>query len=150
MTIAGYQFKYIGEIRPALNADGSVRLFFPQPQYQNKRGLALNRYGDGAFCKFKITRLIQASGVYILVIDNEVRYVGECVNLSARFNSGYGNISPRNCYKGGQETNCRINKLVCSAALAGKQVSLLFFQTVGYKAMEAALRSAVKAAWNLA
>jgi hypothetical protein len=43
--------------------------------------------------------------------------------LSARFNAGYGNISPKNCFKGGQETNCRVNNLVHSAALAGERIS---------------------------
>jgi hypothetical protein len=51
-------------------------------------------------------------------------------------------------FKGGQETNCCLNNLVYSAAGAGGQISLLFFQTADYKAMEAALRSALKCAWN--
>jgi len=76
------------------------------------------------------------------------QYVGECANLSARFNTGYGNISPKNCFKGGQETNCRLNNLLYSAIVAGQRISLWFFQTADYKAMELALRDTLKLRWN--
>ncbi len=33
---------------------------------------------------------------------------------------GYGHISPRACFKGGQDTNCRINNLI----LQGVNISL--------------------------
>jgi hypothetical protein len=34
-------------------------------------------------------------GVYILTVNSDPHYVGECVNLSRRFNGDYGNISPK-------------------------------------------------------
>jgi hypothetical protein len=148
MKIADYEFERIGDINPVRDADGSIERFMPQRRYKNLRNVSLNKYGEGPFCKFKISNRLQTSGVYILTIDDEVRYVGECANLSARFNSGYGNISPKNCFKGGQETNCRLNNLVYLAAIAGQRISLWFFQTADYKAMEAALRSTMKLAWN--
>jgi hypothetical protein len=120
----------------------------PQGRYRNGRNLRLNTYGAGPFCKFTIPQRFQTSGVYILTVDDKVWYVGECANLSVRFNAGYGNISPKNCFKGGQETNCRLNNLVYTAAKAGERISLWLFQTVDYKSVEAALRSALKPAWN--
>jgi hypothetical protein len=84
---------------------------------------------------------------HVLTID-DVRYVGECANLSARFNAGYGSISLKNCFKGGQEANCRMNNLVYLAALAGQRISLWFFPTADYKSMEGAMRSTLKLAWN--
>lgn len=83
-----------------------------------------------------------------MVVGSDIRYVGECVNLSARFNAGYGNISPKNCYKGGQETNCRVNNLVYRAASEGETLSLFFHETVEYKAVEARLRAVLQAPWN--
>jgi hypothetical protein len=65
----------------------------------------------------------------------------KCANLSARFNAGYGNISPKNCFKGGQETNCRLNNLLHAALLGGQRISLWFFQTVEYKSIEATFAS---------
>src|SRR5688572_9281851 len=148
MRIAEYEFEHVCDIDPIRNADGSVQQFTPQSRYENRAIVSLNRYGQGPFCKFRIPNLFSTSGVYVLAIGEEIRYVGECTNLSARFNAGYGNISPRNCFKGGQETNCRLNSLVYIAAQGGERISLWFFQTVDHKAMEAVLRVTLKAAWN--
>src|SRR5579871_3679680 len=139
MTIADYKFEYVSDIEPARDIDGSVRPFMPQDRYKNARNLPLNKYGSGPFCKFTIARRFQTSGVYALTVDDQIRYVGECANLSARFNAGYGNISPKNCFKGGQETNCRLNNSVYMAAQAGGRISLWFFQTPDYKSVEAHL-----------
>lgn len=35
-------------------------------------------------------------------------YIGETDNLEKQFRQGYGNISPRNCFKGGQSTNYKM------------------------------------------
>jgi hypothetical protein len=148
MKIAEYEFEHICDIAPTRGADGTVQQFMPQERYTNLRNLPLNKYGAGPFCKFKIPNRVQLSGVYVLTINDEIRYVGECANLSARFNMGYGNISPKNCFKGGQETNCRLNNLVYLAAVAGQRISLCFFSTTNHKRMEAALRSTLKLAWN--
>jgi hypothetical protein len=148
MRIAGYEFVDICVIEPQRETDGSVRQFAPQSLYKNARNLPLNTYGTGPFCKFKITSSLQASGVYVLSVDAKVRYVGECANLSKRFSAGYGNISPKNCYKGGQETNCRLNNLVYSASLGGERIVLSFFRTADYKRVEASLRSTLKPIWN--
>jgi hypothetical protein len=148
MKIADYEFEHVGDIQPVRGPDGSIQQLMPQGRYKNARNVPLNRYGAGPFCRFKIPNRFRTSGVYVLTIGDEVRYVGECANLSARFNTGYGNISPKNCFKGGQVTNCRLNNLICLAAAAGQRISLWFFQTADYKAMEAALRSTLKLAWN--
>ena len=148
MRIAGYEFEHICDIELLRDTDGSVLGFMPQDRYNNARNLPLNRYGVGPFCKFKISNRFRASGVYVFVIAGEVRYVGECANLSGRFNVGYGNISPKNCFKGGQETNCRLNNLIYTVVQAGQRISLWFFQTAAYKSVEAALRSALNPPWN--
>lgn len=148
MKIAGYEFEHVCDIDSARATDGSVQLFMPQDRYKNARNLPLNKYGGGPFCKFKIANRLQDSGVYVLTVDEEVRYVGECANLSARFNAGYGNIPPKNCFKGGQETNCRLNNLVYMAAQAGGRISLWFLKTTAYKAVEALLRFTLNPAWN--
>jgi hypothetical protein len=148
MKIADFEFNYICAVEPVRETDGSLRRFAPQGLYKNTRNLPLNRYGAGPFCKFKIASRLQASGVYALSVDSAVRYVGECASLSKRFNAGYGNISPKNCYKGGQETNCRLNNLVYSASLNGERIELWFFHTADYKRVEAFLRSTLKPPWN--
>jgi hypothetical protein len=109
MKVWQYEFAQVCDIEPLRENDGSVRALKPQSRYKNNNALPLNKYGKGPFCKFTIPKGYKVSGVYAIVVNQELKYIGECVNLSSRFNVGYGNISPRNCFKGGQETNCRIN-----------------------------------------
>ncbi len=148
LTIASYEFEHICELAPLRNPNGGVREFTPQSRYLNAQDISLNKYGRGPFCQFRIPNHIDVSGVYALTINDEVRYVGECANFSTRFNAGYGNISPRNCFEKGQETNCRLNNLVYCAATTGEAVSLWFFKTADYKRVEADLRSALRPVWN--
>ena len=121
VKIAGFEFEHVREIKPVMDENGYVRQLTPQDRYANQRCVALNKHGAGPFYKFKIPTRIRRSGVYVLTIDDEIMYVGECADLSSRFNNGYGNISPKNCFKGGQETNCRLNNLVYSASVVGSE-----------------------------
>ncbi|MFR9506072.1 MAG: hypothetical protein SNI32_08345 [Rikenellaceae bacterium] len=78
---------------------------------------SLNPYGDRFFCKFSIdadVSVLQKRGIYCFVINGSVKYIGRCLdNFKKRFGgNGYGGISPKNCYKGGQSTNCHINSCI--------------------------------------
>jgi hypothetical protein len=141
-------FSCVTSLEPERDDAGAVRIVAPQPHYANARGLPLNAYGAGPFCKFRIPAQLRVAGVYVITIDGEARYVGECTNFAARFNAGYGTISPRNCFKGGQETNCRVNNLICNAALEGRAAGLWFYETQDFKAIEARLRAALRLPWN--
>ncbi len=35
--------------------------------------------------------------------------------MQKRVNSGYGKISPKNCFKDGQSTNCKVNSHIASS-----------------------------------
>ena len=141
-------FKFICKIEPQLDPDGNVEELQPQDEYDNWRKLKIHRYGHGPFCKFKIPSGLNKSGVYLILVDGESLYVGECENLSSRFNSGYGNVSPRNCYVGGQETNCRINNLILNASKTNSTIKMLFMETERHKQIELALRRTRKYEWN--
>ena len=148
LHIGGYHFRYVCSIEPEREPSGNVITFMPQSKYANTDNLPLNKYGRGPFCKFKIPRNIEYPGVYALVIENDLKYIGECAELSSRFNMGYGNISPRNCFIGGQETNCRINHLILIEILAGSKITLWFLNTTNYKFIEAELRACLLPRWN--
>jgi len=150
MKIGGHRFSKICDIQLIKDDAGEPQELFPQDRYANESNLPLNRYGSGPFCKFKIPNSLNAPGVYAIIVDNEVKYIGECQNLSARYNMGYGNISPRNCFVGGQETNCRINNLILSAGKSAEEVSLWFYQTENYKNVEMELRASLNLEWNRA
>jgi hypothetical protein len=133
LQIGGYTFTYIGEIQPEKDSAGQVKPHMPQSRYLNVEHLRINKNGHGPFCGFKIPNHYEQCGVYALFCDGQVMYIGECVNLTRRFNMGYGIINPRNCFVGGQETNCRINNLVFQTTQASKSLSLWFYSTAQHK-----------------
>jgi hypothetical protein len=121
----------------------------PQLRYRDAKKLRLNRYGGGPFCRFHVPSTFPVPGVYALAVSGEVCYIGECDNLSRRFGpSGYGAIQPRNCFVGGQSTNCKINNLVLRSANAGRITDLWFYQTADRKQVEAKLISQLQPPWN--
>ena len=130
LKIQDHAFGYVCEIIPKLNSEGNVMEIFPQSKYENKKNLNLNKYGKGPFCKFTIDRKYSGkSGVYVILVNNEIQYVGECDDFFKRFGMGYGNISPRNCFEGGQPTNCRINSDILSVFKLKKSIQLYFLET---------------------
>lgn len=143
-----HKLEYVCDITPAQNTDGTITEFMPQDRYENVNAIPLNNYGVGPYCKFKIPNNRNYSGVYAILVDGGIRYIGECQSLSSRYNMGYGNISPRNCFVGGQETNCRINNLIFNVAKNGAIVSLWFLQTDDYKEIEQELRRTQMPKWN--
>jgi hypothetical protein len=146
--IGAWKFEKICEIELMRDANGTLMSFEPQSRYQNARNLPLNKYGRGPFGKFKIPTTVGTAGVYAIIVNDVTSYIGECENLSTRYNMGYGNISPRNCFVGGQETNCRINTLIFLAATQGRRISLWFHKTEAFKSIERDLRSNLKPEWN--
>lgn len=75
----------------------------------------LNEYGDNVFCDFSIasTSLTRSKGVYSFTVGETIRYIGRSHDpFEKRLNQGYGHISPKNCYRDGQSTNCRVNSLI--------------------------------------
>jgi hypothetical protein len=147
-TWGNHTFEKVCIIRLERDGAGNVREFTPQAQYRNRKGLPLNPYGHGPFCKFRIPNDQRFAGVYVLTVDQQAIYVGECINLSSRYNKGYGTISPRNCYSGGQLTNCRINNMVYKATKAGQQIELWFCRTDNRKDIESELINTLSPKWN--
>ena len=101
------------------------------------------------FCKFKLQKAKDVCGVYAWVINNEVVYIGEAMNVKKRFNTGYGIISPRNCYKGGQKTNCKMNNVVYETYAVGNQIDIYLFETKNYKAVEKELLLEITTRYNV-
>jgi hypothetical protein len=147
-VIGGCSFRFIIQIALSRDASGNVIRLMPQSRYANTQNLPLHNYGGGPFCRFRIPNNLRLEGVYALCVDESIRYIGECLNLSARFNSGYGEISPRNCYRGGQPTNCRVNGLVLSSTDRSETLNLWFHPTVNRKTVERQLRVLLHPPWN--
>ena len=89
-----YIFLEVTLIQPEHDSKGDISEFMPQSRYSNPKKLLLHKYGRGPFCKFRIARNFTFEGVYVFTVDEKLMYIGECENLSSRFNMGYGQISP--------------------------------------------------------
>ena len=147
IDVDGFRFQFVASLEVDRSMDGRPIEFLPQHLYRNEKGLRLNRYGKGPFCRFQIPNIIK-SGVYIIYLDGKPVYVGECRDLGSRFNVGYGIISPRNCFEGGQSTNCRINTSVLNAIKQGLKVDLFFLETNDRFRVEMGLINKLSPEWN--
>lgn len=146
MTVCGFPFRFLQEIRPVCDSAGKVMEYYPQQALPGNADL--NAFGSGAFCRFTI-RAGNWPGVYLWVLDGEIVYIGETMNLQRRFNTGYGMIEPVNCCVGGQTTNCKMNKVVLNLARKGKYIKLYFYGTEAYKQVELELLGKVKTRYNV-
>jgi len=149
IEILGRQFKDLGQVVLELNEEGSPREFAPQLRYAKANSFKLHKYGEGNYCKFRVAGLPQTSGVYIFSVDGNAVYVGKAANLFKRFYMGYGNISPKNCYEGGQQTNCRINQLVLAVSGTVGVPHILIHECADHDSFESSLIAVLKPRWNL-
>lgn len=149
------EFQHMGLILPDTDSTGAVLELMPQHRYKNAATLPLHAYGSGPFCRFRIGRDRKEQGLYVLCLDGDPVYAGECVNLGKRWSSnGYGGISPRNCFVGGQPTNCRVNAAILDATRKGSRIDLWFSQFGGNtqerQSVESKLIQSLKPPWNRA
>jgi hypothetical protein len=146
---AGHVFERIGLIEPERDASGAVREFMPQSRYRNARALPLNDHGSGPFCRSTIARDIHRPGVYVITLVDQPVYVGKCHNLAQRFGpQGYGAIQPKNCFVGGQPTNCKVNNLILQHARQGQSMELWFRATSELAPVERDVIVKIRPPWN--
>jgi len=149
--LLSYSFQFVQNIEPKKDLDGKIMEYSPQSLYDGKETNKLNSYGEGTFCKFCISTFEWSgvSGVYAFFSDSVLIYIGQAIDFAQRINQGYGSISPRNCYVGGQETNCRINQAILQERKSGHSIELYFFPTQNYDYVETELIQHFKPRWNI-
>ena len=125
--------------------------YLHQDRYDNRAKHPLNKNGRGPFCRLELPKLPDSPGVYAITLNDVVVYVGECQNLSERYGPrGYGIIHPRNCFAGGQSTNCKVNSKILSA-IKDDSAPVLWFASESdtcRKVVERGLVSKLRPAWN--
>ncbi|GMQ84742.1 MAG: hypothetical protein BMS9Abin07_0306 [Acidimicrobiia bacterium] len=149
VQLEGLRFDFVGEIHPERSPDGSIAEFLPQEHYAEVATEHLSRHGRGPFCKFTLDGAPTGAGIYLVVVDDTVVYVGECHNLAERFGPrGYGSIEPKNCYSEGQSTKCRVNHNVLVASQADQRVELWFSDDEQRKRAEDRIMTHLHPPWN--
>ena len=151
----GRDYEHLGDIKPDRNGDGTFATFMPQSRYYGAAEAKLHAYGGGPFCRFNIARKRRDPGLYVLTLNGASVYAGESVDVGKRWGpNGYGGISPRNCFQGGQPTNCRLNAAILSEALQGHILELWFTAFDGGRderlSLETSLIRALRPGWNRA
>lgn len=150
LVLGGPSFVLVGALDPDRDDLGAPLEFMPQAAYAKASTARLNPHGAGPFCRLRIAQDRREAGVYAVVAGSDVRYVGICENLAERWGPrGYGAIHPRNCYVGGQATNCKINAAVLREVKAGAELRLYFVPLAdGRLQFEASLIRDLAPLWN--
>lgn len=150
LTQLDYEFDLVDHVDVRRNEDGRVVLYMPQQDYAKAQTKPVHQYGWGPFCELEIdtSEFQETPGVYLFAVDGNVRYIGETIDLDSRIQQGYSHISPANCFEGGQQTNCRINHNLFSAARDGDPISLWFRETTDHQEFEQELCSRYDPLWN--
>lgn len=140
----------LGSLQLECNASGGPVLYQPHLKSKLYSTHRPHKWGTGPFCHIVGPVLPEQPGAYLLRVDGECVYVGRCNNLRERFGPrGYGLISPRNCYLGGQPTNCRINHRILQAYMTGRDVVLHFEALANPRSREKELIQWHRPPWNL-
>lgn len=159
LIIKNYPFHFMGNLEvlaPKVNIPANKLNRYKGKKLvkslQNDNTIDANNYENIFFCKFRLNLPnVKKQGVYLWVVDNEVVYIGETINLRNRFNIGYGNISPRNIFAGGQSTNCKMNRVAMQYFEQSKAIKIYFYETDDRKNIEKDLLKCNKenVKWNL-
>ena len=118
LMLDGETFRHAARISPEATPDGKPVEHMPQSRYRHADSTPLNLHGDGPFCRFSVAGLPAASGVYAVTVEGKLVYVGVAKkSLRERWGPrGPAHIHPKNCFKGGQSTNCKVNHAILLAA----------------------------------
>lgn len=148
-TFGGQAFRFVAHIAPEIGADGELIEDAPHTRYAAANPTSLHRHGRGPFCRFHVPGLPAAPGVYAVTVARGLAYVGISTDLRRRWSPlGYARIYPRNCLKGGQSTNCKVNHAILLAARDGLRVGLWIRQTSEPRPLEARLVQGLTPPWN--
>jgi len=144
------EFDFVGSLTAERNEAGQIDLKMPQSRYDKSDVTPVHQYGWGPFCKFYVdtTEYQETAGIYVFTANHQIVYIGETVDIHGRIQAGYSNISPKNCFEGGQQTNCRINNLVLNVLRNRGQVALWATKTPDRKKREAELIRECEPPWN--
>ncbi len=144
------KFEFVDTVTVERNEAGQIDLKMPQHRYEKSDETSVHQYGWGPFCKFHVdaSSFQERPGVYIFTANHQIVYIGEAVDIHSRIQYGYSNISPKNCFKGGQQTNCRINNAILEVIRNQGQVALWAMEAEDRKQREAALIEECDPSWN--
>jgi len=112
----------------------------------------LNNFGDLVYSKFWLGNndWLSQRGLYLYATDGDVQYIGRCLDsFQKRINQGYGTIQPKECFRDGNSTNCRLNYLITSGRHRIAFFACHLDDEEEIKELEAALIEKYQPVWNI-
>lgn len=112
----------------------------------------LNPHGDRSYIQFRpqLGPYKPLKGLYRYTVAGRVVYVGLSLDsFGRRIGSGYGSISPKNCYLDGQSTNCHLNALLAQHWDEVQLSILPMTDAQEIVALERALIRGLRPEWNV-
>lgn len=127
-----YDFRFLGSINPRFDAGNIQTVSIKGTNY----------------CFFSVS-FPEKEGIYLWILNNEIQYIGNSVNINKQFNTGFGKISKRNCENDGQSTNCRLNNAVYSEFLHKNKFDIYFCEIENSKSCKKLLVSQYSTKYNI-
>ena len=151
VQLLDWPFVLAGAIEAERDDSGAPATYTAHERFANPKGLALNKWGAGPFVRLRPPPLPKVPGVYAIVHASSVLYIGRARDsLFVRWGRrGYSVIDPRNCYVGGQSTNCHVNHLIGDALAEGWDLELWIHETPVPDEIETTLRRSLHPIWNI-
>lgn len=148
-TLGGKCFRLVGSIDTKPGPNGLPKECTPP----NPKRLPLNSHGHGPFCRLVPPPLPATSGVYAVTVNRCLVYVGCTNNLRRQWGQGFAKISLANRRKGGQSTNCKVNRRILLDAKDDCEVELWIHETSNHQYLKERLldelcRSRRSPPWN--
>ena len=103
----------------------------PQDRFSNPKGYKLLPEHNVSYCSFNIDAP-KESGIYWILVNQEIVYVGRAKSLHNRLSVQYGTVSPRHPFEGGQLQKCRTNAKINTAICNGDLVSFRWLVCLDY------------------
>ena len=138
-----------GRIEAIRSLDGTVAERMPQGSLPHEKGYSLHKYGSGPFADLVVPVLPPGPGVYVVAVNDRPVYAGRAAGLRERWGPrGYSRIHRRNCFTGGQPTNCKVNASITRHLMASDEVTLWTLETSEFIEAERRLLDALTPPWN--
>ncbi|MFC0524501.1 hypothetical protein ACFFGV_13075 [Pontibacillus salicampi] len=147
-TIEKLPFEFVSMIEPDKTASGRVLEYIPENPFQEEEERVNYPFAGGPFCSFSIPTY-EENGIYLLLVNERINYVGKCSHLSHLFNNGFGSIVLERSYIMNNLELCRINYKMLQAFFKGGSITLLFAQTAEDRNWTTFLAKRFLPEWNI-
>lgn len=147
-SLGGIWFADVAAVTCDRDAFGRVAVETPALHAANPNR-AQHAYGRGPFARLGFATGEQRPGVFAVLVDGRLRYLGRTASLAGSFGaSGLGRIDARACVEPRELWRCRVNGEIAQALRRGASVTVLFHPSRHAADLERSLIATLAPDWN--